>query len=144
MKKPKLDVEDVELYYNEIFLKSKKFNFIKKIKVNEILKEEYETSWNPITKTLSNLGMNVKVRITVYMPKNIMTYDENGDVVFKTPSISEKVSEDISNLDTQIGINFFKKYLNYPLVSLNYEGKVDFIDDDDMLRETIKKFLKTL
>ena len=64
-KKPNIDKEDIEFYLNEYVLNDGDFfSVIKKIKVDKILKEQISTRWNPLTKSNTYQGWDLKVKLT--------------------------------------------------------------------------------
>lgn len=127
-KKPNIDIEDLEFYINEYVLNGgEPFTLIKKVKVDEILKEEIATRWNPLTRSNQYLGWNLKVKLTFYVTEG---------------AIGRFFYDEIEMFDRNFKGDFIKKYLNYPINEFTYDGYVKELNNEENLTESIRKILK--
>ena len=126
-KKPNIDIEDLEFYINEYVLNGgEPFTLIKKVKVDEILKEEIATRWNPLTRSNQYLGWNLKVKLTFFVTEG---------------AIGRFFYDEIEMFNNNFKGDFIKKYLNYPINEFTYDGHVEELNDENNLTESIKKVL---
>lgn len=127
-KKPNIDIEDLEFYINEYVLNGgEPFTLIKKVKVDEILKEEIATRWNPLTRSNQYLGWNLKVKLTFFVTES---------------AIGRFFYDEIEMFDKNFKGDFIKKYLNYPINEFTYDGYVEELNGENNLTESIKRILK--
>lgn len=141
-KKPNIDKEDIEFYLNEYVLNDGDFfSVIKKIKVDKILKEQIATRWNPLTKSNTYQGWDLKVKLTFFIPDGLL--DDEKDY-FKDHEIGKIFQKEVERFNYSFKGDFLKKYLNYQINEFTYDGDVEELRNEKTLTELIKKVLKTL